>query len=856
MKLAPKTTALDLTTKYAQLFNHNDFGFITAANSLKPNWTTNTAYPLSLGELVRLYSDPEQLIGVGFGSTSNRAVLDIDFNSPLHPRNNIELFKAILNALEKIGIMRYLVIQSSHSQGIHIIIPLPKHYPTYHVAAAIQVTLIDEGFPIGNGVLEIFPNCKAYVSTEGEEFSHYKRHRLPLQPNSGSYLLEDDGLNPQPIPDTLEDQLSAFLNQWEMAAAGQDIDFLDRSLPQLYDKYKQKKNHFKYRSTEEQSKRARDWRTALENSAMMIGWTDIGQTYQLLPKFLALGVVFLRLKGEELFDWMYKTITTAPGYEQYCRHKHEIVKIIRSWIKTNERTRYYTPYGAKPTRPQPFPFGDTIPAEKQQRKPNPENQKRAETVIHQLQMAVRSVLHKFTPELKIGGWEKMIQAQMKKLFNRTCSNSTLTKYKFIWNPKYWEYFPTLKSLGKNAPENIQVEGNSDSTSMSATGLENTQTDTEQSFQQAKFAMICNPLDNLPKINIPPQPRTPDYKTTEADTTPFLSQYPDNPLAKRQVQGKFEVMAALLAKIIGVAAIVFNFGVAAGIPIVDPAVAVNSVETEPVAAKTPLKAPITFHDITNTEEAIYPTSETPLAPCEDPRIPLAMFVKYNPNQIGTPWTTEKEFYKFLGYLMIVAKMDKSIKNPHAWARTAILNIKERGINRHWLNFTGQEMLDPNSPQAQYLRQYFGSSTAPANVTINRSSESIENIVERGSERVTSPDPLSSPNPSISNDVEVEVERVSQQQTPTPPEPDSFSSPNPSSISNNMQQVSSRQTPPEPDPLCSPKESVPISTTEIGHQHSQHNRISCPKCQIPTPAVELERWDMCCFCAQKILWRGKI
>ena len=802
MKLSPKTPASDNTVKYAQKFHHNDFGFITALNQLKPNWTTNTAYPLSTGELIRLYEDPRELIGVGFGSTTNYLLLDIDYESPVHPRYNIQLFRQLLNALEKIGIVRYIVLQSSWSQGIHIYIPLPKQYPTYQVAAAVQVTLIDAGFGLGNGKIEIFPNCKTYASKEGEEYSHYKRHRLPLQPESGSYLLDNDGLNPQPILDTTAAQLAAFLNQWEMAAQKQDVDLLDKKLPKLYEKYKQQKNQFKYRPTEQQSKKTRGWETALDKN-IEIGWTSTGQTYKLLPKFLAKAVVFLNLQGEALYNWIYETIVNAPGYWQYCQHKHEIEKIIKSWIKTNNRTKYYTPYRSEPIRTQPFPFGDPKLVEKQQRQPNPENQKRAETVIKQLTMAVRSVLHKFTPELKIGEWEKTIREQMQKLFDRACSNNTMTKYKTIWNPKYWDISPTLSKNSEKEPEPIQTDKCIDYPEQQNHSSLNSQTETGKGFPQAKSPMICSAIANPPNINIPTYPR-PDYATTANYKNPLPPEYTESIVTTGHTPGKFEVLVGVLSKIIGVAAIVVNVGLAAGIgigvidPEPEPAIAVETSSLSEVVETSPIPGVETSSKVARVEiesdTADY-TDEEPLPPCLDPRISPMYLIEYNPNQIGVPWTTAEEFYKFFGYLVIVAKQDRTIQNPRAWAIKSIKNLKERGINSHWLAFTGQQMLDPTSPEAQLLRPRFSpTQTAPANVTINRPKEPISKIVQRVNNQPTNREPMESP--------------------------------------------------PATTPIATPRAYQPQQRTQDA---------PCPECELATPTAELEQWSMCRFCAQKILWR---
>jgi hypothetical protein len=792
MKLSPKTPADDLTTEYAQKFYHKDFGYITAANQAAPDWITNTAHPLATGELIRLYHDIEELIGVGFGTKTKYAMLDIDCASQQHPRNNPHQFRQILNSLESVGLVRYIVLQSSWSGGIHVYFPLPKDCQTYQIAATIQITLIDTGLEIANGQIEIFPNCKSYAKHPGE-YIHYKRHRLPLQPESGSWLLEDDGLNPQLIFDTTEAQLAAFLEQWEMAAQKQDMALLNRKLPQLYNKYKQQKNRFKYQSHEEKTKKAKAWETSLDLS-IEIGWTDYGQTYSLLPKFLAKGVVFLKLTGEALAEWMHKAIRTAPGYQQYCRHQHQMSKIIQSWIKTNDRTQYYSPYRSKPARNQPYPFGDPKLVKKPQSKPNPANKKTAENALHRIRTAYACLIDKLTPELKIEDLKEMIREQMKKIFNRACSNSTLTKYKNIWHPKYRQNPNTLSENQTNDLEAKATAENSDTLYSLVNESLETQTLTQRESEHPQTSMICWATEIQPNSNTPTPPRELHHNVVDTYNTTKLPQTPG--------QGKFAVLAGALSKIIAVAAIVLNVGVAAGIVDAEPADDPNGSTPTPI--QTTITATTTASQTElETElgrEPNLPTDEAALSPCQDPRISPMYFVQYNPNQIGVPWTTAEEFYKFLGYLVIVAKQERTIKNPWAWAVKSIKNIKERGINSHWLNFTGQEMLDPNSPIAEYLRQRFSPThTVPASVTIDRPNESIANILQRVEPQTSKPEPK-------------------------------------------------RSSPPE--------NPTPHATIRAYQPQQDTSGDICPECSIATPTIELEQWKMCRFCAQKILWRRLI
>lgn len=315
-------TALDLAIQLAQLFHHEGYRWIEADNQLKPSWETKTDHPLSVGSVVLTYLDPQKLIGVGFGQTTKYLLLDLDTQSKYHPEFDIDQYRHLLNALESIGLVRYMCLRSSHSNGRHVIFPFPSAVNTFQLAAAARVTLADLGFDHKNGQIETFPNTKQFASKPGE-YSHYKLHRLPLQPESGSWLMEDDGLNPQPILGTTEAQLAAFIEQWEMAAAGQDMALLNRKLPQLYEKFKKRKRKYQARTDEDKSAKAKKWEAVLDLN-IQSGWTDFGQTYNLMPKFLAKGVVFLHLTGSALHSWMLSAITTAPGYRQYCRHQHQM----------------------------------------------------------------------------------------------------------------------------------------------------------------------------------------------------------------------------------------------------------------------------------------------------------------------------------------------------------------------------------------------------------------------------------------------------------------------------------------------------------------------------------------------------
>lgn len=798
MKLLESKTALDqaVAEALAHKFHHNDFEWISSSDSTEPNWKTRTDRSLSLGELVREYLDIEKLIGVGFGKTTKYAMLDLDWTSKYHPAYDIDAFIKLLHTLEQIGLTRYIVIQSSHSRGLHIYFPLPKAVKTYHIAASIRITLINAGFEIKNGQLEIFPNCKRFAKAKGD-YSHYKAHRLPLQPNSGSWLMEDDGLNPQFIPDNIEAQLEALNHQWEWAAQGQDRTLLERKLPELYQKYKTNKHKYQDRSEDWTSEEAQKWRTDLE-LIIKLGWMAFGMTYTLLPKYLAYGVVFLKLEGKALYDWMYQAIVTAPGYHQYCRHQHEIEKLIASWIKTNERTEYYSPYRSYPDREQTFPFGKTRKAKKVVRKINSSNIKRADEAKSRIEAAYENLKEEFTAETKITEMRERLRAKIQEMYGVGIGTDTLTRHKNIWHPEFNIRDNTsLERENEQSPGSLLSEDLSESTEILETDGKSNQTVTQSKSSYSKISMICcedrPQLDrdpsqlntNLP-LTISTQPHSLDDELVlaeEKESSTYTGHYNlriDKVVTQQPKLGKFEVLGGALSKIATLAALVVNMF--AGDKL-DPQSPVED-EIEPDAVTPDADEKISPGSSDTTPER---TEETLLRPCDDPCIAPSYLVRYNPNQTGVPWTTAEEFHKFLGFLVTVAQKDTSIPNPWYWAMATVQNFKDRGVNPHWLVFTGQELPSWLKPKERAVEEQL-----PAAVPDPRGGAAVAAAGNGHSK----PDIL-------------------------PPEP--------------------------PKPLIKVKPPV----VENGHAHGKN----CPKCKIPTPLEELERWNMCRFCSSTILFKRK-
>lgn len=127
--------------------------------------------------LISLWNSPTDIIGVRFGPKTKYCLLDIDIDSPHHPRNSNNL-RNILGCLEDVGLIDPVPIQSSDSGGLHIYYFLPELVPTFGLASLLSNTLISAGFDIKKGYLEIFPNPKTYIDTENHrEYSKYNGHQ-------------------------------------------------------------------------------------------------------------------------------------------------------------------------------------------------------------------------------------------------------------------------------------------------------------------------------------------------------------------------------------------------------------------------------------------------------------------------------------------------------------------------------------------------------------------------------------------------------------------------------------------------------------------------------------------------------
>ncbi len=314
------TTELAAQT-FASFFPYS-WNFIYAKNidrTSKPEWKTETRYPITGRRLYDYWADNETLIGVRFGNQTEYALLDIDKGSPYHPSNNYAQFKTVLQALEEIGLVRPLIVQSSHSEGLHIYYPLWQEVPSFGLACAIKACLQKNNCEIAAGVIESFPNTKKYDS-------EYNGHRLPLQ--TGSYQLDND-------LQIIGRDLNQFVETWLTVQEQQDIDLLKQAIAEAQANYQPPKDN----------RKPIKWREDLEKQIQQ-GWTGQGQSNQLLYLMGKYARVFLGCEDDEaIAEYITKTARAAAGFTKFCgdiKRLEQKAKDIAKWC-----LKHHFPFGSK-----------------------------------------------------------------------------------------------------------------------------------------------------------------------------------------------------------------------------------------------------------------------------------------------------------------------------------------------------------------------------------------------------------------------------------------------------------------------------------------------------------------------------
>ena len=289
-------------------------------------WTTNK-YPMRSRSLWARWQDAATMIGVRFGNQTRYALIDIDACGDYHTPQGLN---RIQEALEPIGLVRTVPIRSSWSGGWHLYIPLPEAVSTFSLACTLKHALEAQGVTVQPGHCEVFPNIKPYG--RAWEVTEYNGHRLPLQPGSGSCLLDH---NLAPTAGGLE----RFFWQWDFVAQAQDMALLHPALSQGRELQRKRKR----KVTGKVAQWSEDLRREIET-----GWTGKGQTNGLLKAIACYGRVFEGLGDDELSIYIEQMAITRDGYGDYCRHQHQITKKSHAWARW--ATRFYWPLGAEPKR--------------------------------------------------------------------------------------------------------------------------------------------------------------------------------------------------------------------------------------------------------------------------------------------------------------------------------------------------------------------------------------------------------------------------------------------------------------------------------------------------------------------------
>jgi hypothetical protein len=389
----------------------------------RPDWMTiqynGKDINIQATELDRLYASEKEAVGVRFGALTSYLLLDIDFLSKCHPNINRSEWNRLLKTLETIGLLNPIKILSSDSGGRHIYYWFNnrEQLDTFKVAQLLWSVCHAHGFDIKQGNIEIFPHCKKFTPTP----SSYNGHRLPLQPNSGSVLLDDyeDG----------DIERWDILNPWgefcqRVQNSQQNMALLRKKIAWGV-KYHQEHNSFGSAGT--MTTTAAEWLKNLDDR-LQLGWTDKGQTNELIRTACVREWVFTS-DGERNDDAVLKQLLNMPGYFEHCGHQHEIELRVRDWMSCVINA--YWPYSRQDMRHgRPILKSDAIldpnnpPPE-----PQPKSSKRQDDVLARLRQTVAALVDQQLPA-KINEIVQLIQEKAKEMFGKGFGINTLYRSKY------------------------------------------------------------------------------------------------------------------------------------------------------------------------------------------------------------------------------------------------------------------------------------------------------------------------------------------------------------------------------------------------------------------------------------------
>ena len=420
-------TEYTLRQRFHRIFSHGwDFIIKETPESA---WKSVKKYKLTEQKAWYKYTDSEEILGLRFGQETTHGMYDIDLGSIHDPRKQEESLRLLEGELEEWGIVRFVLLQSSYRQGLHLYFFLAKPVNTFRLACVMNKAASEVGIEIKRGQLETFPNTKGYNRL-------FNGHRLPLQ--QGSYLLDKDYI---PYSNRLED----FLDAAEWSEAGNDVDLLESRLDEAYEWFKALKNKQRiYQPTPED----KDFLEQIEYAQREIkegflnqirirvekGLDDFHQTNDLLLTIGKLARLLHGLSEKKLIKYIRETIVSCPGYAQYCRHKHEIERRCKDVARYAEK--------------QWFPYRSSLPQDRPTYKYiksaltdktnlNKESKQKARARI---KMAVEQIERERKEGLpkKVGECKLLIRNVTKEQFGISVSDATLKKAENLplWHPKY------------------------------------------------------------------------------------------------------------------------------------------------------------------------------------------------------------------------------------------------------------------------------------------------------------------------------------------------------------------------------------------------------------------------------------
>jgi hypothetical protein len=261
-----------------------------------------TVYPfVTKRNLTTGWLSNEYDVGKRFSGWTNYTLIDVDrAESAVHPYNNLAEYTRFMLCLEDIGLKEYILVRSSYSEGLHIIFPFKKSVKSYGLAKRIRQHLQLHGFEVKSGNIELFPNQKSRAD------ALYMGHRLPLQPESGSCVLDPQTFEP------IHDSTFEFVKTWE--TLDNVPDFVFKAL----DKW-------------ELGIEPEEEEVQVDTDIPNYRFTRKGQTNDMLKNLTNYARLKLKLDTvKAIGDWVTDAIVRLKGYDEFSSEDSRM-KLEKGW---------------------------------------------------------------------------------------------------------------------------------------------------------------------------------------------------------------------------------------------------------------------------------------------------------------------------------------------------------------------------------------------------------------------------------------------------------------------------------------------------------------------------------------------